>query len=74
MEELLEFKPGKCITPREAYNKLQLSLKKQENMVQEYQTVIDKADLATGFLNEEVIRLQDKIQHWEDKEKMDDEN
>ena len=74
LEEILELRPGKSITPREAYNKLQQSLKKQENIVQEYQTVIDKADLATGFLSGEVFRLQDKIAQLEDKEKADDDN
>lgn len=74
LEELLEFKPGKTITPREAYNKLQQSLKKQENIVQEYQSVIEKANLATTFLTNEAVKLQDKVITLEEKEALDNEN
>lgn len=61
LEDLLGVKPGKGVTPREAFNRMRLTLTKQEHIRNEYRTIIDKAEEETENLKEEAMKLNEQI-------------
>lgn len=62
IEALLGVKPGKCVTPKEAFGKLQTSLKSHEGIKREYEQITKMALKEANELSTRIAILYDKIE------------